>query len=101
MRTQEIYNAGRKVDSLKTDCHDCGAKPGDVHTSGCDVERCSVCGGQWIQCDCEGHDPYFARWTGFWPGGLEAQALGIDLNTFVIIGLDELFFVKPTERRGG
>ena len=26
-------------------CHDCGAKPGEVHGMNCDVERCSISGG--------------------------------------------------------
>lgn len=98
-------------------CHDCGAKPGQVHDSGCDVERCSVCGGKWIGCGCKGHDRYFARWTGIWPGYAECMALGLwvkwvdgsgwvkcsgedpnrtpDLNDFVARGLGEIFFVKP------
>jgi hypothetical protein len=79
------------------DCHDCGAKPGQEHDGGCDVERCSVCGGQAIQCGCDGHDPAFARWTGFWPGFLEATALGIDLNTLYSSGVYKLLFVKPSE----
>lgn len=77
-------------------CHDCGAHPGAVHNAGCDTERCSACGGQRLQCEHEDHDPAFARWTGFWPGKLEAIALGIDLNTLAASQiLGRLFFVKP------
>jgi len=78
-------------------CHDCGAKPGKPHSVGCDVERCSVCGKQRIAgCQCEGHDPAFARWTGLWPGEAEAKALGTDLNGLYLSGLYKLFLIKPT-----
>jgi len=83
------------VDPKPTKCHDCNAEPGEQHDGGCDVERCSACGGQWISCGCEGHDPRFARWTGFWPGHLEAAALGMDLNTLYESGVYKLFFIKP------
>lgn len=75
-------------------CPDCGAEPGKVHKDNCDVERCSVCGMQKIQCDHEGHDKAFARWTGFWPGSVEAAYLTIDLNNFMH-DYAHTFFIKP------
>ena len=76
-------------------CHDCGAKPGEIHKENCDTERCSVCGGQRLFDDCEGHDKAFARWSGFWPGSLEAEAMGIGLNEFQSRGFADKLFIKP------
>jgi len=76
-------------------CPDCNTKPGETHRDNCDVERCSVCGGQRLQCDCPNHDPAFSRWSGFWPGSLEADALKIDLNQFCEQGYDKKIFIKP------
>lgn len=33
-------------------CHDCGAKEGQLHHLGCDMERCPKCGHQLISCGC-------------------------------------------------
>lgn len=40
-------------DSPDSRCGDCWAKVGHYHHWGCDCERCPVCGGQLIGCDCE------------------------------------------------
>lgn len=84
------------METLKI-CHDCGAKPGQQHHDGCDVERCSICGGQRLMCSCEGHDKDFAKWTGIWPGYAESRLLGIDLNEFYRKGLHKIFFIKKGE----
>ena len=68
-------------------CPDCGVEPGNVHQGGCDVECCTVCKGQHIQCmlededgnivgDCGDHDPEQAKWDGRWPGEAECEYRG-------------------------
>jgi len=37
-------------------CGDCGARPGELHVPGCDLERCADCGGQVITCACQSAD---------------------------------------------
>lgn len=57
-------------------CPDCGVPPGTSHLEGCDVERCSACKGQRLQCDCKGHDPNISKWDGIWPGTEECYERG-------------------------
>lgn len=58
-------------------CPDCGATPGQLHNTGCDVERCHECGGQRISCDCDTVSPRQLPWTGEWPGNEAAARLGL------------------------
>lgn len=69
-------------------CHDCGVGPGELHESGCDTERCRLCGYQAISCDCWRilSDAAFDAaveteggrlpWTGEFPGSSDARELG-------------------------
>lgn len=76
-------------------CPDCKVDAGKKHKKNCDVERCSVCGSQYISCGCENHDKQFAYWNGFTPEFLISKALNLDINTFYLIGMHKIFFIKP------
>ena len=41
----------RKASDLHI-CHDCGAKEGEIHEYGCDMETCPFCGDQLLSCGC-------------------------------------------------
>jgi hypothetical protein len=72
------------IDNGPEPCPKCDAAIGQCHESGCDVEQCPWCGGQYISCGLfqgcqrpaslplDDHLP----WTGLYPGSAECQELG-------------------------
>ena len=59
-----------KNEEKKEHCHDCGVGIDETHLWGCDVSRCTKCGGQELSCGCHtewNHD----KWDGLWPGSNE------------------------------
>lgn len=45
----------------KKKCHDCGVSPGELHSPGCDTERCPCCFRQLISCGC--CDVFHPNWS--------------------------------------
>jgi hypothetical protein len=127
MNDLEVFLRERGLLREPKTCPDCGVEPGHPHVEGCDIERCSGCGEQRLSCGCfetglhDRHDPSFSRWTGFWPGELEALALGavvrwipdpgnpvpadllcadsIVADSSLIRHFAQLFFVKPQKAK--
>jgi hypothetical protein len=61
--------------TMKT-CADYGARVGEKHEDGCDVERCPHCGGQALGCiGFDPNDPRRQPWDGKWPGEADCERL--------------------------
>jgi|SRR6185437_10311856 len=43
----------RWKDTIRRPCHDCEVRVGELHLSGCDLECCPRCGGQYLSCSCK------------------------------------------------
>jgi len=51
----KVGGAGDFFEDVGADfwCDDCGAKRGHYHHTGCDCEKCPICGGQLLSCGCD------------------------------------------------
>ncbi len=58
------------------ECPACKKPIREPHVEGCDIERCTRCKGQRLQCECADHDPVAAAWDGAFPGVRECEARG-------------------------
>ena len=52
----KTYKRNTVYHDVNVHCHDCGILNGGVHHMGCDMERCPICDGQMIACDCDWSD---------------------------------------------
>jgi hypothetical protein len=51
-------------DMKREPCHDCACETGEHHILGCDVERCTFCGGQMLSCGCDVKEDSREKWSG-------------------------------------
>jgi len=70
--TESLIEAlwSEELKTFRDRCPDCATKINEKHFEGCDVARCTNCGGQRLDCGCE--EDSWDIWTGIWPGLKEA-----------------------------